>query len=467
MLRRYLVVSLTLMVVSSTFLEARTVLDADRVTGVIMGAALGDALARVTMPFETAREIKLEYGDEGITSVSKFAENDWILVGDAKRAPYASNTVLSILALDVLAEARHERKSKEDIAESIADGIVRIFGDGHQVWDPHFDARYHTSPNLEKAEDLVELAKSKKGSPWWARQADDVAREGDSGALMRAWPAGVVYNDHMTSANYYTDYLTTMTNRHPAARAAASAIVTGLAHALQGASVDDIVKQMVLAAEKFDRLERAEKKDAEKIWGLRNFTTDILAEDRMLNSDMIRYAAQAAQDGVTPEEMFGTNNKRQDNNRSFRGHLLGYQADEAVAAVAYLMVRNPESFKGIVAEGSMAVGNSALITSLAGAFYGARHGYAQLNEEGYADDIAVLENKEVLETLAAKAHESLSHPGKLYEYELEDDVSSYYSSSSFFSFKRLLLVGGMLLGGYLVKKYVVPYVSPRVRVWFK
>ena len=467
MLRRYVLLSIYLLVVPASCL-ARSV-EADRISGAIMGAALGDAFARVTTPLDTTEEMKLIYGDEGITSVSKLAKGDWIVdANNVRKAPYASNTVLSSLMLDALADSRQREDHKEVMASNVAEGLLRVFGEDHQTWDPQFDARYHTSDNLVHGEGLVDRAeKKKKDNEWWAKEPQSDVPGSDSGALMRAWPVGVVFSDHMSSARYYTDYLTTITHQDPTARAAASALVTGVAHALQGASVDDVVQHMVKAAEKFDRLERLEKKQARKIWSRRHFKAELVAQDQMLTSDMIRFAVRAAQEGITPEEFLGTNNKKQDNNRSYRGHLLGYQADEAVAAAVYLLVRNPEDFTALVSEGSLAPGNAALITSLAGALYGARKGLSGLHKQKYKEDIDVLENKEVLLELSSKVHESLQKPGRFRrstgtDRDFEENIEAYHKKKTSF-FKKLLIFGAVIGAGYLVKEYV----WPKVRPWFK
>lgn len=438
--------------------------EVDRINGVILGAALGDALGRVTMSLDKTSDMKQIYGKGGVTSFEYLKKNDWIFDGKKEqKAPYASNTVLSLLVLDILAEVRQSRTDKKVMAERIGSGLVRVFGEDHRTWDPYFDLRHYSLADLEKGEQMIDRKTARKNA-WWAVSEEGIAKEADSGALDRAWPVGLVYADHISSARYYTDYLITITHRHPSARAAASALVTGVAHALQGASVDDMVNHMIQAAEKFDELELKEKTAARKVMKLKKVSADMIARDKMLTSDLIRFAAYAAKEGMEPEDILGSNGKEQDNGRSYRGYLLGTQADEAVAAAVYLIVRNPENLKAIVAEGSFAAGNSALITSLAGAFYGARHGLSGITRQGFEKDLTALENKEVILELAGKVHESLRHKGVFYDNkgsdkDFEELVENYHHpKSAIFTLKNLVILGAIIGGAYLVKEYVVPRV---------
>ena len=71
MFNRYSVVLLFSMAVHVQILQAGSI-EADRISGVILGAALGDALGRVTMPLDTTKDKKMIYGNGGVTSVDIF-----------------------------------------------------------------------------------------------------------------------------------------------------------------------------------------------------------------------------------------------------------------------------------------------------------------------------------------------------------------------------------------------------------
>ena len=194
---------------------------------------------------------------------------------------------------------------------------------------------------------------------------------------MRAWPFGVVFADNLKMAKECAESVTMITHRHPSALAAASAVAAGIAYALQGSPVEDILNNMERAAEAYDSRERLYKPGVKKIRtrkGLYFISCKAISQGRMFTSDMIRYAAMKAKEGHTPVEVLGDTNKRQDNHRSYRGYLLGIEADEAVAAAVYILARHPNDLKAALAEAVNMPGNSALVASLVGALVGARTG---------------------------------------------------------------------------------------------
>ena len=454
MLRRYVAVSLLLAAGSSSY--AREVTQ-DTIKGALVGAALGDALARITTPLDTLNEIDFVYGHQGIATIDQYADEDW--AQDTQNntvAPYAGNTVLSLLTLDVLAQARAQGGTKEEMGNAIADGLVEALGSDYRAWDPLFDQRYYMTDILQKAAKVTERqVLDNKVTPWWTDGSEDqlsselLNEETDSGALSRAWPVALAYGDSPSTARYYTDYLTTITHRHATARASASALVTGMIHSLHGDSVETIIEEMINAAEKFDRIERRQKRKSRKLWSKRHFKPEVIAKDGMLASDMIRYALRAVQMGVSPQVFLGTTSKKKDSNRSYRGYLLGYNADEAVAAAVYLFARNPHSFKALVVEGSLAGGNAALITSLAGALYGAYNGLKQIQAEGYAHDLAALEDYEGIVSRGEIVERSLRTPVVFIrtsdaQRDFEESIEAYHHTVRFptwFTARKLVALG--------------------------
>ncbi len=479
MLRQYIAVSLLV----ASGLYGRDV-SQDHIQGALVGAALGDALARVTTPLDTIYEIDYVYGDKGIATVDHYVESDWATDSAQNTiAPYASNTVLSLLTLDVLAHARMKGGSKERMADSIAQGLVSALGNDYRSWDPLFDKRYYTTEMLQRAAQVTERKnRSAQETPWWTDGSEDaleqelLEQETDAGALSRAWPVALVYADSPSTARYYTDYLTTITHRHASARAAGSALVTGMMQALEGASLQEIVNKMVDAAEKFDRIERRQKRKSRKLWARRHFNSEAVAGDRMLSSDMIRFAAKAVEDGISPKEFLGDTSKKKDNRRSFRGYLLGYNADEAVAAAVYLLLRNPHDFKALVEEGSLAGGNAALITSLAGALFGAYNGLAALKEQGYEYDMSLLEDFNGIVSRSDLVEQSLRTPAVFIttndaQRDFEESIEAYHHELRLhtWSTARKAIIAGLVATGVATwyfwpqikphyDRYVAPYV---------
>jgi ADP-ribosylglycohydrolase len=124
-------------------------------------------------------------------------------------------------------------------------------------------------------------------------------------------------------------------------------------------------------------------------------TADMIARDELLTSDMIWYAYQAAKAGKKPAEILGTHNKKQENYRSPQGFLLGWSADEAIAAAVYLFARHGDAIQEAIIEGVNTPGDSDSIVSLAGALVGAHSG-----KVFDTDSISLLENYEQLVGLA-------------------------------------------------------------------
>jgi len=115
---------------------------------------------------------------------------------------------------------------------------------------------------------------------------------------------------------------------------------------------------------------------------------------------MIRYAYHAAKNGINPEKVLGTHNQKQSNFRSTEGFLLGWAADESVAAAVYVFVRNSNNLHKALIEGVNTPGDSDSIATLAGALVGAYSGLEAFNKSGF--DYSRLENLDELLQLADK-----------------------------------------------------------------
>lgn len=394
MFKRYLLVSLTAL--SAQQIVAHSL--QDRIMGAILGSTVGDALARAT-DLDTIYEIEAIYPG-GVTSFKNFTQLDWVTDPSGKKlAASTASTVLASLVIEVCSEGRRLNQSKEAITDMIARRLVDLFGPHAKKLDPLFDARGYTHKQIEDGKLLGRLLETNPGDRWWKQlpvDADskfhpDIAEEGDSGALMRAWPFGVVFADNLKMAKETAESVTTITHRHPAAQAAAAAMVTGIVYALQASPVEDILNNMARAAEAYDSKERLYKPGVKKIRTRKGYTAEVISQGKMFTSDMIRYAALKAKEGHSPVEILGDTNKRQDNHRSYRGYLLGTEADEAVAAAVYILARHPNDLKAALVEAVNMPGNSALVASLVGALVGARTGLDQLQKD-FAYELTVLEN---------------------------------------------------------------------------
>jgi len=473
------------MILSSFAVEAQK-LSADKIKGSFLAAALGDALARNTMQYDTLKEIQTAFGAQGLSSSAQIPEGFVEQFGTDKKILYSGNTAQSLFVTHSLAEARRTSLEKELMADLQAKRLMKLLDDESTFLDPYFNQRYYPTTLAHKIDALVERSAHRVGKSWWVNSSTQQKDESDATALVRAWPVGLVFGDAPATAKHLADYLSTITHRHPKARASAAAMAVGISHALEGASVDEVVKKMIATAQTYETAERYALANAKKP----KFELEVPRETK-LTSELIRYAVKAALNDMPIEEVLGVNNKRDDeDNRSFRGYLLGYEADEAVAAAVYLFVKNPDSFKGLLGDGSLAVGNSALITSLAAALYGARKGYDQIIAEGFQDDFSQLEGKDQLVTAASEIYRSLSYQPLTYEQSAESAQQSKQTVTpaqtqqrevissrvklaqmkdkaqeeleepkAIFTVRNAAIIGGLILAGYLIKEYVVPYVQ--------
>lgn len=127
------------------------------------------------------------------------------------------------------------------------------------------------------------------------------------------------------------------------------------------------------------------------------YDPQLIANDQLLTSDMIWYAYQMALQGYTPNLILGVTNHKQRNYRSSQGYLLGWAADEAVAAAVYVFTRHTNNCHEALKEAVNTPGDSDSIAALAGALVGAYNGLDAFNKQY---DYSLLENKDELLSLA-------------------------------------------------------------------
>lgn len=382
----------------------------NRVKGAVIGAALGDALGRVTEFIDTIDAIKKKYGPSGVSSFESFKSSDWYTHSLAKTAiaPYTDDTVMARMVLETVLEGHEKGWHRDVVIGELGKKFIKLFGPDRYKEDLLFDIRAHGFTNAASTKELAKLSLQASGTLWWYRGPQDydskwykeVLREAGCGSVMRAWPLGIIYKDNIEVLKKFADDQSKLTHRNPKARAASVAIAVGTAYALQGAEVDKIVQEMIRAAEQFDEAEKLYKPHAQKIIDVNSVTPHVIALDGLFTSDMIQYAAYAARIGKTPAEVLGTHNY-QLNYKSPQGFLLGWAADEAIAAAVYVFVRHSNDLKAALCEGVNTPGDSDSIATLAGALVGACTGLAAFDRMGFSYD--VLEDKQTLLQLAEKA----------------------------------------------------------------
>lgn len=352
--------------------EPRDILRA-RATAAILNAALADALGRITEFIDTTKKVCAQLGDSGITSLAQAT----IRHRGKIFAPYTDDTVMARIVLEIALQGRKEHASTQTVTDNFAHAFARLFGPQCYTIDPLFDLRAHGLCNIRSGQALNTLITHKQDqhNNWWlSREGINPAAEGGCGSVMRAWPIGLVFAGNDQFIIDLAAAQSAITHAHPMATAASAAMALGTAYAYQGKSVDEIIQAMIHAAEQFDTQELRYKTHAYKRPADVQLSAAMVAQDRLLTSDMIRYAYQAAQQGKLPEEVLGTENTQQLNYRSPYGFLLGWAADEAIAGTVYLFARNHDNIQRAIYEGVHTPGDSDSLASLVGALVGAYSG---------------------------------------------------------------------------------------------
>ncbi len=388
----------------------------DRIAGVFLGAAIGDALGRLTEFIPSVAEIHKKFGPDGITGFDKRMEVYHPLVGSTV-VPYTDDTVMAIEVAKVVLEGRQQSSSVHLMMDKLARSYARILGKNRFAVDPLFSLRAHGAQNLKaalKLEQYIQYGIADKNPLYWY-QYDTVldmkfnkviAQEGGCGSVMRAWPIGVIFADNLALVKEIADKQSILTHRHPMARAASVALAVGVSQALLQKSPDEVAQAMIQAAQEYDESELHYKTRARKLPEESCFEPSMISNDRLVTSDMLRYAYTMAKEGNMPESILGMVNDKQANFRSRSGALLGWSADEAVAAALYIFIRHSDDLKAALLEGANTPGDSDSIASLAGALVGARTGIQILHYCTF--DYSNLENCAPLKGMANAVHDTLA-----------------------------------------------------------
>lgn len=360
----------------------------DRIKGAVMGSATGGALGRIAERFETGEELRKAYGTKGLSSFYAFKKDDWAYdTSNNEFALLSHHSTLAFLVLDTLIYGRLHNLGEQAIEDIVRKRMIARCGQNGRIFDPYFEegCSQWCTPDGKRILPAVESGNDKK-LPL-------------SSGLVRAWPYGLVFYDDSEIVKRYVTAHMLLTHRDSTTRSAAVALAVGISHAAKGDSPDDVVKQMVHAAEQFDELEK-EKPHARKVHSFDKASARLISKNLMLTSDMIRYAEYCAKNGCQPETVLGTTRKTNQHNRSPYNFLLGYEPDEALAAAVYVFVRHSAQARKAITEASNAAGCSALIGSLLGALVGAHVGMRQLVNDDFEDEIEMIERVNELQVMA-------------------------------------------------------------------
>ena len=225
--------------------------DKDSIKGAIIGAALGDALGRVTEFIDTTNKIHKKYGKLGVTSFKSFKNSDWVTDPKTKKkiAAYTDDTVMSLIILKHYSQGLLQNTLSfspgYNVEHMIAADFVQLFGDTKYTIDPLYDVRAHGPTNIHAAYELKKFLEGMDPKDyrfnleriWCNRDNTDnhhkIAREGGCGSVMRAWPIGLIFWNSEDRAAYHARTQSMITHRHPMAISACAALAVGVAVAVQ------------------------------------------------------------------------------------------------------------------------------------------------------------------------------------------------------------------------------------------
>ncbi|MGL5829331.1 MAG: ADP-ribosylglycohydrolase family protein [Angustibacter sp.] len=196
-----------------------------RVLGVVLGAAIGDAMGH-PVEFLSMAEIQQRYGEEGLCGYELYWTD-----ATGRYAPYTDDTQMAEVVLAALVD-----NPSAELAEAMT-----AMAAGFIQWaeSPQGGHRAPGNACLAGARALAQ------GIAW--DQAGGAAA-GGCGSVMRAYPFGIVFAEDLEKAEAWSVAHSKLTHRDPIALAACAAMAVGVALSLRGAEVAVVCGGMIEAA---------------------------------------------------------------------------------------------------------------------------------------------------------------------------------------------------------------------------
>ncbi len=288
---------------------------ARRVTGAVLGGAIGDAMGHPT-EFMSMDAIRGRYGADGVTGYELWWERD-----GARFAPYTDDTQMAEAVARALLDGLGSGADLDETMRGMAERFVE--------WSRSPQGGHRGPGNA-----CMSGCRALESGAHWSTAGGETA--GGCGSVMRVYPFGVLFGADLERAEAWAVAHSKLTHRDPIALAASAAMTIGVAMALDGAAVDAIADAMILAARRHSPR----------------------------TADMMAQAVDEAGAGVGPEVTLD--------------RLRGWAAHEAIAATVYIFVRHPRDATAAILEGANTPGDSDSLASLAGTLVGAYGGVARL-----------------------------------------------------------------------------------------
>ena len=197
-------------------------------TGVVLGAAIGDAMGHPTEFIRSFAGIRRKYGPAGVKGFELYWTRN-----DQRFAPYTDDTQMAEAVARGLLDGRTRDEDLDGTMKSIAERFVE--------WSREPQGG-HRAPGNACLSGCTAL---ERGVPW--REAGG-ATAGGCGSVMRAYPFGLVFADDVDRAEAWAAAHSLLTHRHPMATSACAAMAVGIARVMRGESIKRITSEMVAAA---------------------------------------------------------------------------------------------------------------------------------------------------------------------------------------------------------------------------
>jgi ADP-ribosylglycohydrolase len=370
----------------------------DKFRGVMVAAALGDALGRVTEFIKSIRAIYERYPD-GVTSFDSFLASDWYSLPSFYRknkiAPYTDDTRMAMLVLQGLLSglpANNEivlRQPVDCCEYSRSSGHQYYFGLGSAIYNiaerfvKDMDAKDHDGDcigwnamfrapgtNTLKYVNILSdrLFRASAASAKQLQVSPANGHTGGCGSVMRAHPFGLIFLRNPAIAAAWAAEHSSLTHGDAIAVGACAVFAEAIALIVRGTEDDALIPNLIQTAERYST------QLAEKIRKVRNYAQ---------KTERVR--------GGVP--VF---NKEHD---AIFTMFPGWAADDAIVAALYCYLVADDIISGIYL-GVHSPGDSDSIASIAGALLGAKYGYRSIQFK----DLGRLEDHDYLLKLADKAY---------------------------------------------------------------
>jgi ADP-ribosylglycohydrolase len=358
-----LVMSLLLLKVNA--LEAIDFHMQSRIKGAVMGAALGDAFARVA----TNRSEMVDL-TKPVDSFNEFREEDWVYDAGGYRIGIGTeNTLILLNQLESLIEGRRFNYSKKKLMNLCTSSLTSTV---KESLDNYFELRHYSPKVLRRISDLANHRIIPLSKP-------------DVSALVRVIPVGLVFLDDTEKVQEIADLEIQLTDVHATTRIAGIALAVGIADAVRNIPVDETIEHMIQISEYYESKLDLNPFDSRP-------------------SKFMRLARQEATSGSKAKKLLGTKIGL----APIKGKWKGYDPAEVLGAVVYCFARHNGSLKGMLADCVSADGNNKLYATVGGALAGAKTGFWALKQEGYESDFEMIEKINVLQGICNDAYVVLS-----------------------------------------------------------